>query len=61
MAPIDEDTLNDRTAGGTVPVNFSLGGDFGLGVLAAGYPKSVQVSRSTRAVIGTANATTGRD
>ena len=59
MAPIDDDTLNDRTAGSTVPVKFSLGGDLGLGVLAAGYPKSVQVSCSTRAVIGTADATTG--
>jgi hypothetical protein len=59
LRPIDEETLNDRTAGSTVPVKFSLGGDFGLGVLAAGYPKSVQVSCSTRAVIGTADATTG--
>jgi hypothetical protein len=39
--PVDaQPTLNTVKAGQTVPVKFSLGSDFGLEVLAAGFPKS---------------------
>jgi hypothetical protein len=39
--PVDAwDTENIVKAGKTVPVKFSLGGDFGLDVFADGYPKS---------------------
>lgn len=38
--PVDAyPTVNSSTAGRTVPVKFSLGGNFGLDVLASGYPK----------------------
>lgn len=36
-------TLNATKAGGVIPVRFSLGGDRGLGILAAGYPVSAQI------------------
>jgi hypothetical protein len=36
-------TLNATKAGGVVPVRFSLGGDRGLGILAAGYPTSAPI------------------
>jgi hypothetical protein len=59
LKPIDDDELNDRNAGSTVPVKFSLGGNFGLGILAAGYPKSVRINCTTGATIGTATSTDG--
>jgi hypothetical protein len=36
----DPPTLNVAEAGSAVPLNFSLGGDKGLNVIAAGYPAS---------------------
>jgi hypothetical protein len=43
--PIDNlPTLNGVKAGNAVPVTFSLGGDFGLNIFAAGYPKSQTVA-----------------
>jgi Right handed beta helix region len=43
--PIDNlPTLNSVKAGSGVPVKFSLGGDFGLNIFAAGYPKSQTVA-----------------
>ncbi len=42
FAPVDpQPTVNTVNAGRTVPVKFSLGGDFGLDVIAEGYPTSV--------------------
>jgi hypothetical protein len=38
--PVDNGTVNKVNAGSAVPVKFSLGGDFGLDVLAAGSPTS---------------------
>lgn len=39
--PIDNrPTFNRVKAGSSIPVKFSLGGDKGLGIFAAGYPKS---------------------
>jgi hypothetical protein len=40
-APVDNvPTVNVVKAGSTVPLKFSLGGDFGLDIFAAGYPAS---------------------
>jgi len=42
--PVDNlPTLNVVRAGATVPVKFSLSGDQGLDILAAGYPASQQI------------------
>ena len=42
--PVDNPpTVNVVEAGKGVPVVFTLGGDYGLGVLAAGFPQSAQV------------------
>jgi Tol biopolymer transport system component len=43
--------VNSVTAGSSVPVKFSLGGDRGLAVLATGYPRSQQVSCASDALI----------
>jgi hypothetical protein len=46
--PVDNaPTVNKVNAGRAIPVKFSLGGDRGLGVLAAGSPNSIGVSCST--------------
>lgn len=44
-------TINQVNAGRAVPVKFSLAGNQGLGIMAAGSPTSAQVSCSTSAVI----------
>ena len=46
-------TVNKRNAGAAVPLKFSLSGNQGLGILAAGSPSSVQVSCQSKAPIGT--------
>ncbi|WP_167666850.1 S8 family serine peptidase [Micromonospora narathiwatensis] len=38
-APVSADKVNVVKAGSAVPVKFGLGGDQGLGILAAGFPK----------------------
>jgi hypothetical protein len=45
------------TAGSTVPVKFSLGGDFGLGVIAAGFPRSKACGAADATAVATASAT----
>jgi hypothetical protein len=46
--PVDNaPTFNRVKAGSGIPVKFSLGGDQGLDVFAAGYPKSERVDRSS--------------
>ena len=46
--PVDNPpVLNIVIAGQAVPVKFSLGGDFGLGILAAGSPSSAKVECSS--------------
>lgn len=48
--PIDNlPVVNVARAGSTIPVKFSLGGDFGLDVFAAGFPKSRQYDCGTSA------------
>jgi hypothetical protein len=42
--PVDNGVVNVAKLGSAIPVKFTLGGDQGLGVLAAGYPRSVQVA-----------------
>jgi hypothetical protein len=44
-------TLNEMKAGQAAPVKFSLGGNQGLNIFAAGSPSSVQISCSTSAPI----------
>ena len=44
FAPVDQQpTFNVMSAGRTVPVKFSLGGDFGLDIFASGYPASQSI------------------
>jgi hypothetical protein len=40
FAPVDMAALNVVKAGRAIPIKFSLGGDHGLGIMAAGYPAS---------------------
>ena len=58
FAPVDnEPTMNTTKAGSAVPVKFSLGGDFGLGILAAGSPSSVEVTCDSGADVDEIEAT----
>lgn len=41
FSPVENDEVNLAKAGRSIPVKFSLGGDQGLEVLAAGYPRIV--------------------
>jgi predicted extracellular nuclease len=51
--PVDNlPAWNSAKAGSAIPVKFSLGGDKGLNILAAGYPQSVQIACNTGAVLG---------
>jgi Concanavalin A-like lectin/glucanases superfamily len=46
--PVDNaPTVNTTKAGSAIPVKFSLGSDFGLGIFANGSPSSYQVSCTT--------------
>jgi hypothetical protein len=57
LAPVkNPPTLNAVKAGKLVPVKFSLGGNYGLGILASGYPQSQQTSCGTEAVTNTITA-----
>lgn len=59
MPPIDGlPAINVIKAGQAVPIKFSLNGFQGMGVLAAGYPKSVQVDCVTGAPQDAAVSTT---
>jgi hypothetical protein len=50
--PIDDlPTFNTMNAGRGVPVKFSLDGDEGLDVLAAGYPKSEEIACDSAAIV----------
>lgn len=48
---------NKDEAGDTVPLKFGLGGNQGLGILAAGYPISTPIACPGKSVAGTAVAT----
>jgi hypothetical protein len=48
LQPVDNlPVINQVKAGSAIPIKFSLGGDRGLNILAAGYPKSQVVACST--------------
>ena len=54
LPPLAGTALHRATAGAGVAINFTLGGDRGLNVLAAGSPSSAPVSCSSGAVLGAA-------
>jgi hypothetical protein len=50
--PVDNlPTVNTVNAGRAVPVKFSLGGNQGLNILAAGYPLTTQIACNTLATL----------
>jgi PKD repeat protein/lysophospholipase L1-like esterase len=58
-APVDNaPVVNTMQAGRAVPLKFGLGGDYGLGILAAGSPSSVQVACDTQAPLDEVEQTT---
>uniref|UniRef100_A0AAU1HMP6 receptor protein-tyrosine kinase n=1 Tax=Streptomyces sp. NBC_00180 TaxID=2903632 RepID=A0AAU1HMP6_9ACTN len=58
-APVDAaPALNQMNAGRTVPVKFSLDGDKGLDILAAGSPTSRQIECATNAPVDMVETTT---
>ena len=58
FSPIDNlPAWNSNKAGSAIPVKFSLGGNKGLNLFAAGFPQSVQIACDTGAVIGNPVAT----
>ncbi len=52
FSPISNQTINDNKAGSSIPVKFSLSGNQGLNILAAGYPKSQSIDCATGEPIG---------
>ncbi len=51
-SPVDNlPAWNSAEAGSAIPVKFSLGGDKGLNIFAAGYPQSVQIACDTGTVL----------
>jgi hypothetical protein len=58
FAPVEPPpTLNAVKAGSSVPLKFSLGGDKGLAILAAGFPMSVEFDCATHELKGARVAT----
>ncbi len=52
FAPVDNlPTLNTATAGQTIPVKFSLGGNRGLAIFQPGYPRAVTVACQANATL----------
>ena len=49
--------MNTRNSGSAVPVQFSLGGNKGLNILAAGYPQSTKVACDTLAPLSPSQPT----
>jgi hypothetical protein len=57
--PVDnQPALNLATGGQSIPVKFGIGGDGGLNILAAGYPKSTQMTCDATAVPDPIESTT---
>jgi CSLREA domain-containing protein len=50
--------LNEMNAGRSVPLRFSLGGDQGLAIFAAGYPRSRQIQCTTSTPVDNVEGTT---
>ncbi|MGM9470818.1 PxKF domain-containing protein [Pseudarthrobacter sp. YS3] len=58
MAPVDAaPAVNVMTAGRAVPMQFSLGGDAGMDILAAGSPTSIPVTCETGAALAEVETT----
>lgn len=53
--PVRNEALNKAKAGSSLPIKFSLSGDFGLDIFGAGYPQSVQIDCQTGAESGTSS------
>jgi probable HAF family extracellular repeat protein len=52
FSPVDNlPTLNAAKAGSAIPVKFSLGGNQGLAIFAAGYPKSQKIGCDSSALV----------
>ena len=59
-SPITPSALNSANAGSTVPVKFSLGGNEGLAIFAAGSPSSKPTACPTSASVSTVAASTAK-
>jgi hypothetical protein len=58
QAPVDNPpAFNQVNRGQAIPVQFSLGGDYGLSIIAPGYPTATQVNCTTGAPVNTATLT----
>ena len=58
LAPVgNPPAINLVNAGQAIPIQFSLGGDFGLGILAAGSPTVQQISCATGVPVNTSTET----
>jgi hypothetical protein len=58
--PLENDpVLNSVRGGSTVPVKFSLGGDFGMDIFAPGFPVSRPVTCDSFTVVGSVDETEG--
>jgi YVTN family beta-propeller protein len=58
FAPVDNPpTLNQVHAGQAIPMKFSLGGDFGLNIIASGFPTATQINCSTGFAVGSGTPT----
>jgi hypothetical protein len=59
QSPINPNTLNVVKSGSSVPVKFSLHGNYGSGILASGYPKSGTVPCGGTATVTDTTSSTG--
>jgi hypothetical protein len=58
QAPVDNPpTVNQVNRGQAIPMQFSLGGNYGLNIIASGYPTATQISCTTGAPDNTGTLT----
>lgn len=58
FAPVDNlPVVNQVHAGRAIPIKFSLGGDYGLGIVPTGYPTATQVNCATGAPVNSGTLT----
>lgn len=58
FAPVDNPpTLNQAHAGQAIPMQFSLGGNFGLNIIAPGFPAATQIDCATGVPVNSATLT----
>uniref|UniRef100_A0AAU1I217 PxKF domain-containing protein n=1 Tax=Streptomyces sp. NBC_00180 TaxID=2903632 RepID=A0AAU1I217_9ACTN len=58
LAPIDPDAVNLLKAGQAVPVKFTLDGDQGMNVIAAGYPRYTRTACTSEETVDLTDETT---